>query len=129
MKHPDQAQQPRRSVAVVVDDDAGQRFLSGTLFEEADFEVAECATADEAWELIQRRRDDVQLLFTDVYLPGSMDGIALAQKVHDVLPDLPVIVTSGAAGERLDELPPRAEFLPKPWRPLDLLIRAERVRA
>jgi len=129
MKQADQARQPRRSVAVVVDDDAGQRFLCGTLFEEADFEVAECATAEEAWELIQRRRDDVQLLFTDVYLPGSMDGIALAQKVHDALPNVPVIVTSGAAGERLGELPPRAEFLAKPWHPLDLLIRAERVRA
>lgn len=120
---------PRRSVAVVVDDDAGQRFLSGTLFEEADFEVAECATADEAWELIQQRRDDIQLIFTDIYLPGRMDGIELARKVHDALPNVPVIVTSGAAGERLHELPPRAEFLAKPWRPLDLLICAERVRA
>ena len=70
-----QPHQPRRSIAVVVDDDAAQRFLSGTLFEEADFEVAECSTADEAWELIQSRRDDVQLLFTDIYLPGSMDGM------------------------------------------------------
>ena len=119
---------PRRSVAVVVDDDAGQRFLSGTLFEEADFEVVECTTADEAWEFIQDRRNDVQLIFTDVYLPGRMDGIELAQKVHDALPNVPVIVTSGAAGERIKELPPHAEFLPKPWRPLDLLIRAERAR-
>jgi len=119
----------RRSIAVVVDDDAAQRFLSGTLFEEADFEVAECSTADEAWELIQARRDDVQLLFTDIYLPGSMDGIELARRVHGTLPEVPVIVTSGAAGERIHELPPRAEFLAKPWRPLDLLIRAERVRA
>ena len=124
-----QPHQPRRSIAVVVDDDAAQRFLSGTLFEEADFEVAECSTADEAWELIQARRDDVQLLFTDIYLPGSMDGIELARRVHGALPEVPVIVTSGAAGERIHELPPRAEFLAKPWRPLDLLIRAERVRA
>jgi DNA-binding NtrC family response regulator len=124
-----QQHHPRRSVAVIVDDDAGQRFLSGTLFEEADFEVVECATADEAWELIQNRRDDVQLLFTDVYLPGRMDGFELARKVHDALPGVPVIVTSGAAGHRLDELPPHAEFLPKPWRPFDLLMRAERVRA
>ena len=58
-----------------------------------------------------------------------MDGIELARKVHDALPDIPVIVTSGAAGERINELPPRAEFIAKPWRPLDLLIRAERVRA
>jgi CheY-like chemotaxis protein len=125
----EQPRPARRSVAVVVDDDAGQRFLSGTLFEEADFEVAECATADEAWEIIQQRRDDIQLIFTDVYLPGRMDGIELARRVHDALPNVPVIVTSGAAGERIHELPPRAEFLPKPWRPLDLLIRAERLRA
>ena len=98
-----QPHQPRRSIAVVVDDDAAQRFLSGTLFEEADFEVAECSTADEAWELIQARRDDVQLLFTDIYLPGSMDGIELARRVHDALPEVPVIVTSGAAGERIYE--------------------------
>lgn len=124
-----QPHQPRRSVAVVVDDDAAQRFLSGTLFEEAEFEVAECATADEAWELIQKRRDDIRLIFTDVYLPGRMDGIELARRVHNALPDVPVIVTSGSAGERIHELPPRTEFLAKPWRPLDLLIRAERIRA
>ena len=60
-------------------------------------------------------------------------GVGLLQGsmgVHGAMQsEVPMIVTSGAAGERIHELPPRAEFLAKPWRPLDLLIRAERFRA
>ncbi len=113
-------------MAVVVEDDEDQRFLSATLLEEADFEVAECETADEALEIIKERGDDVRLILTDVQLPGRMDGIEFAAKMHEEMPDVPVIVTSGAAGERLKDLPSGVEFLPKPWRALDLLIRAEK---
>ena len=53
-----------------------------------------------------------------------MDGIEFATKVHELLPDVAVLVTSGAAGERVSELPAGVDFLPKPWRALDLLMRA-----
>lgn len=118
-----------RTKAVVIEDDEDQRFLSATLLEEADFEVVECETAEQGLEVIRKRPDEVELIFTDVQLPGAIDGIEFAKIVHAELPDVPVIVTSGADGNRLAELPNDVEFLPKPWRPLDLLRRAEKVRA
>jgi CheY-like chemotaxis protein len=122
-----QSQPFRPMTAVIVEDDEDQRFLSATLLEEADFEVLECETADEALVIVRERRNDVQLILTDVQLPGKMDGIEFATKVHELLPEVAIIVTSGAGGERIKELPAGVDFLSKPWRPLDLLVRAEKV--
>jgi CheY-like chemotaxis protein len=122
----EQSQPFRSTMAVVVEDDEDQRLLSATLLEEADFEVVECDTAEAGLKVVRERRDDVELIFTDVQLPGKMDGIEFATKVHELLPDVAVIVTSGAAGDRIKELPSGVDFLPKPWRALDLLMRAEK---
>ncbi len=117
------------TTVLVVEDDENQRFLVGTLFEESGFEVLECDTAEEALALMQEKREDMALVYTDVTLPGQIDGVDLAKTVHDELPEVPVIVTSGARGERVKQIPDNAVFLQKPWRALDLLIEAERVRA
>lgn len=118
----------RRKTALVVEDDEEQRFLSATLFEESEFSVVECASAEAAVAVIHEKHDEVGFIFADVELPGKMDGVDLAKIARAELPDVPVIVTSGAAGRRVDELPEGAEFMPKPWRALDLLIRAEKAR-
>lgn len=118
----------RRRTALVVEDDEEQRFLSATLFEESEFSVVECASAEAAVAVIHEKHDEVGLIFADVELPGTIDGVELAKIARAELPDVPVIVTSGAGGRRVAELPAGAEFVPKPWRALDLLIRAERAR-
>ncbi len=122
-------QELHKTKALVIEDDEELRFLSATLLEEADFEVVECETAEQGLQVIRSRPEDVALIFTDVQLPGEMDGIDFTKTVHTELPHVPVIVTSGGAGERVRELPAGVEFLPKPWRPLDLLTRAEKLRA
>ena len=116
------------TTVLVVEDDADQRYLVGTLFEESGFEVIECENAEEALALMQDRRDEMALVYTDVMLPGRIDGVDLANSVHDELPQVPVIVTSGAGGDRLKQIPENVVFMQKPWRALDLLIEAERVR-
>lgn len=118
----------RRNMALVVEDDEEQRFLSAALFEESDFSVVECASAEAAVAVIHEKHDEVGLIFADVELPGTMDGVDLAKIARAELPDVPVIVTSGAGGQRVAELPAGTEFVPKPWRALDLLIRAEKAR-
>jgi DNA-binding NtrC family response regulator len=123
-----QSQPLRRTTALVIEDDEDQRFLAVTLFEQGDFQVIECETAEQGLDVIRKRPDDVELILTDVELPGKMDGIDFANIVHAELPHVPVIVTSGAGGERIAELPPGVEFLPKPWRSFDLLMLAERAR-
>ncbi len=116
------------TTVLVVEDDADQRYLVGTLFEESGFEVLECENAEEALALMQDRGDEMALVYTDVALSGRIDGVDLANTVHDELPQVPVIVTSGSSGDRLKHLPDNAVFMQKPWRPLDLLIEAERIR-
>jgi CheY-like chemotaxis protein len=118
----------RRAMALVVEDDEEQRFLSATLLEESEFNVVECASAEAAVAVLHEKPDEVGLIFADVELPGNMDGVELAKIARAELPHVPVIVTSGAGGSRVDELPAGAEFVPKPWRALDLLIRAEKAR-
>ena len=117
-----------RSTVVVVEADDDQRSLAATVFEEAGFKVVECASAEAAAAVIDAKRGEIAMIFTDVRLAGAMDGVALAQIARDKTPTVPVVVTSGASGERLRELPARAEYIQKPWRALELLMRAERLR-
>jgi DNA-binding NtrC family response regulator len=117
-----------RSTALVVEDDDEQRFLSATLFEESDFDVIECASAEAALAVLQEKQDNVTLVFTDVALAGRMDGVDFANAVHAERPEVAVIVTSGVAGERVSDLANGVAFMPKPWRALDLLVWAERAR-
>jgi len=117
-----------RTTVLVVEDDDDQRALAATVFEEAGFRVVECASAEAAEAVIDAKRGEIAMIFTDLRLSGAMDGVELARIAHDKTPDVPVIVTSGASGERLRDLPEAAEFMQKPWRALDLLIRAEQVR-
>ncbi|MGN6572363.1 MAG: response regulator [Pseudolabrys sp.] len=117
-----------RSIVLVVEDDEDQRSLAATVFEEAGFNVIECESAEAGAAVIDAKRGEIAMIFTDLRLPGRMDGVELARLARDKTPSVPVIVTSGASGERLRDLPDSTEYMQKPWRALDLLIRAERVR-
>jgi DNA-binding NtrC family response regulator len=118
-----------RSTVLVVEVDDDQRSLAATVFEEAGFKVVECASAEAAAAVIDAKRGEIAMIFTDVRLSGPMDGVELAQIARDKSPTVPVIVTSGASGGRLRELPAHTEYMQKPWRALELLMRAERIRA
>jgi CheY-like chemotaxis protein len=80
---------------------------------DAGFEVLEARHADEAIEILERR-DDVRLLFTDIHMPGSMDGLTLAHFVRDRWPPVKIVATSGQARITEEELPEGGRFLPKP---------------
>lgn len=118
-----------RSTILVVENDDDQRALAATLFEEAGFVVVECASAEAATMVMDAKRGEIAMIFTNLRLPGHMDGVELAHVARAKSPDVPVIVTSTVSGERLRDLPETTEYMQKPWRALDLLIRAERVRA
>jgi DNA-binding NtrC family response regulator len=117
-----------RPTVLVVENDDDQRSLAATLFEEVGFAVVECVSAEAAAAVMDAKRDEIAMVFTDLRLPGRMDGVELAQVALATSPEVSVIVTSGENGERLRDLPETTEYMQKPWRALDLLIRAERVR-
>jgi CheY-like chemotaxis protein len=112
-----------KPIALVVEDDAPQRALISTLFEESNMKVIECESAEAALLVLDTIGSDVAMLFTDVNLAGAQTGAELADIAKARFPDLTVLVTSG---HKRPELPDDTTFLPKPWRALDLLWHAEK---
>lgn len=112
-------------LAIVVEDEPAIRQLAETLLEETELEVIGCPSAEEALAVLRQRGGEVALVFADVRLAGEMDGMQLARAVATLWPRARLVVTSGHVIRRPD-LPPDAVFIAKPWRPMDVLVEAER---
>jgi two-component system, response regulator PdtaR len=84
--------------------------------EKAGFEVIEAVNADEAIMVLERRAD-ILVIFTDIDMPGSMDGVKLAHFVRDRWPPVKIIATSDYARITQSDLPDGACFLRKPYHP------------
>ena len=117
------------TTALVVEDDPEIRSLAGAMLEETELNVVEVASGEEALAYLDEHGDEVALIFADVWLSGRLDGVELARAVQRRWPRVKMLVTSGNAGDRLRELPREAQFLPKPWRALDVLVAAEKAVA
>ena len=100
-------------IALIAEDDAITRMAVSIIFEDAGYEVLEGADAHEAWDILSSR-DDVILLLTDVEMPGTMNGLQLANKVHRSWPHIEIIVCSGRVKPGDGELPEPVMFLGKP---------------
>ena len=83
------------------------------LVEDAGFESVEATNADQAIALLERRTD-VRIVFSDVYMPGSMNGVQLARVIRGRWPSIELIITSGHDEVGEDELPTRGVFFSKP---------------
>jgi two-component system, response regulator PdtaR len=79
---------------LIVEDEGLVRLLGVDTFVDAGFRVIEAINGDVALGLLEAD-SDVQLLFTDVSMPGKMDGLALAREVHDRWPHIGIMVVSG----------------------------------
>jgi CheY-like chemotaxis protein len=123
----DQIQLKRRK-ALIVERDAKLRLLMKTVLEESGLDITECDSGEAALATMLLRGQEVAMIFADVQLSGVMDGIDLAQKVKMRWPHLVVILTSENASEHLNQVPPGVEYMPKPWKGLDVLKAAERAR-
>ena len=120
---------PDRPVVLVVDDEPLVRMLAHDTLTTGGFDVIEAVSADEALVLINAR-PDVGLLFTDVNMPGELNGYGLAQLASKKLPALPIIVTSGGPDTPGDgDLPQGAKFLDKPYSPSVLLTLVQDMTA
>lgn len=85
---------PRAPVILVAEDEVLLRLALADHLREAGFTVAEAATAEEARSLLMAGVT-IDLVFSDINMPGGLDGVALAQWVASHYPDIPVVVTSG----------------------------------
>jgi CheY-like chemotaxis protein len=124
----EQGKNPDRPVILVVDDEALLRLSAADVLQEGGYEVVEAADAEEALAILASR-GDVRMLFTDVQLPGSTDGMRLARQVHQRWPDIVLLITSGRLRPREEEIPDDGEFVPKPYEPRRLLARVRQLLA
>ena len=103
-------------VVLVVEDEPLVRIAALEAVCEAGFDVVEARNADEAIAILEKR-PDIHVVFTDIQMPGSMDGLKLAHFVRHRWPPIKIIATSGHAQITEDDLPEGGRFIPKPYAP------------
>jgi CheY-like chemotaxis protein len=103
-----------RPVVLVVEDEPILRMVAAEMIAEAGFDVVEAADADEAIALLEARTD-IHVVFTDIQIPGSMDGLKLAHAIKGRWPPVKIIATSGKIKPGDDDLPEGGRFVPKPY--------------
>jgi CheY-like chemotaxis protein len=104
----------RRPVVLIVEDELLLRMDAIDMIEAAGFEVVEAGNADEAIEVLESRRD-ITVVFTDIQMPGSMDGLKLARAVRGRWPPIKIVATSGHVEVSETDLPEGGRFLAKPY--------------
>jgi two-component system, response regulator PdtaR len=99
---------------LVVEDDLLLRLLAVETVEDAGLVAVEAANADEAIVILERRVD-IALIFTDVDMPGTMDGLKLAHAVRRRWPPIKIIIVSGKTHLSDADLPSDTRFFSKPY--------------
>jgi CheY-like chemotaxis protein len=109
-------EESKRPVVLIVEDDFLLRIGAVDMIVDAGFEAIEAGNADQAIEILEAR-PDITVVFTDIQMPGSMDGLRLAQAVRGRWPPIKIVATSGHVNVREADLPEGGRFLPKPYSP------------
>jgi CheY-like chemotaxis protein len=103
-----------RPVVLIVEDDLLLRMNALEMIAAAGFDVVEAADADQAIDILESRRD-ITVVFTDIQMPGSMDGLKLARAVRGRWPPIKIVATSGHPYVDETDLPEGGRFLAKPY--------------
>ena len=99
---------------LVVEDEPITRMDVVEQLEEGGFKVFEAPNADKAIKILEEN-PAIRVLFTDVDMPGSMDGLKLAAAVRDRWPPIKIVVASGLRKINMDALPDDSRFFSKPY--------------
>ena len=105
----------KRPVVLIVEDDFWVRMNAAEMIGDGGFDVVEAGNADQAIAILEAR-PDIHVVFTDIQMPGSMDGLKLARFVRDRWPPIKIVATSGFVNVEKDDLPEGGRFVPKPYR-------------
>ncbi|MEO7410779.1 MAG: HWE histidine kinase domain-containing protein [Sphingomicrobium sp.] len=100
-------------IVLVVEDEMVLRMRAVDIVEDAGFVPIEAVSADEALKILESR-DDISLLFTDIQMPGSMDGLQLAHATHSRWPHIKIVLVSGQIAVTDADKPSDSKFFPKP---------------
>jgi two-component system, response regulator PdtaR len=117
---PERSDVASRETVLVVEDEALILFTIGDELRQAGYRVLEAQDAEEAILLLEAH-SEIRVVFTDVDMPGSMDGLRLAAMVRNRWPPVHIIVTSGKRAPPLSDLPGGSQFLSKPYSPASVI--------
>ncbi len=123
-----------RELVLVVDDEEGMRNVTVRQLSDLGYRTLEADTGPSALSLLERH-PEIDLLFSDVIMPGGMNGYELAREARRRRPDLKILLTSGytaraqaiVQGEAANEELDRLELLDKPFRRRELAVRIRQV--
>jgi CheY-like chemotaxis protein len=104
---------------LVVEDEFFSRLHAVNLVEDAGYKAVEASNAEEAIAILEARKD-IRIVFTDVDMPGTMDGLKLAHAIRTRWPPIELIVTSGHFNFSDADMPERGRFFSKPYRDQDI---------
>lgn len=101
------------AVVLVVEDEMLLRMRAVDMVEDAGFAAVEAIDAEQAIAILESR-SDIALLFTDIQMPGQMDGLGLAHAVHERWPPIKIILVSGQLKLTATDIPADSQFFGKP---------------
>ena len=106
-------------VVLAVEDEPLITMTAVDMIADAGFEPIHAANADEAIAILESR-DDIRIIFTDINMPGSMDGLKLAQTVQGRWPPIKIIITTAFSVPDQSLMPRGSKFIAKPYEPAQL---------
>jgi CheY-like chemotaxis protein len=112
------------AVVLVVEDEMLLRMRAVDMVEDAGFTPVEAVDADEAVAILESR-SDIALLFTDIQMPGSMDGLKLAHTVHKRWPPIKIILVSGQLKLANIDIPADSRFFGKPLEAKEMIAEMQ----
>lgn len=101
-------------VVLIVEDEALIRMSAVHMVEDAGFVAIEAGNADEAITILESR-SDITAVFTDINMPGSIDGLKLAHAIRGRWPPIHLVITSGLQSPFENEMPANGRFIQKPY--------------
>jgi CheY-like chemotaxis protein len=101
-------------IVLVVEDEILLRMMAVNMVEDAGYIPVEAVDADEAFAILESRSSDIALLFTDIQMPGSMNGLQLAHAVYRRWPPIKIILVSGQLKPSTNDIPLESRFFGKP---------------
>jgi CheY-like chemotaxis protein len=110
----------KKTVILVVEDEAIIRMGAVQMLEDAGYAVVEASNAHDAMAILENC-NDVRAVFTDINMPGSLSGLRLARMVRGRWPPIHLIVTSGLLPQNDNDLPPGGRFIRKPYDPAHVI--------
>lgn len=116
-----------KPVVLVVEDELLIRMNAVMMIEDAGFDVIETGSADDAILLLEAR-SDIRVVFTDIEMPGSMDGLKLVHAVRKRWPPIVLILASGHITPQASDMPPETLFIPKPYQEAQVLEALSRIK-